>query len=88
MMVSECLSLSLVCYPLVSFPCRPDGSYSEHGREIFDEEAAPQPGGQEQSGGRQQSGGKRKHNVAKPGSIKAMVMGMGGVARKRKEVGV
>ena len=56
---------------------------------MFDEEAEPQPGGQGSQGnqgGRLQSGGKRKRSVAKPGTIKAMVMGMGGVTRKKKEV--
>ena len=68
-----------------------DGSYSEHGREIFDEEADPQPGGPggaggPRSGGKNQPPGKTKKRVARPGGIKAMVMGMGGVAKKRKEV--
>ena len=62
-----------------------DGSYSEHGREIFDEEANPQPGGPG-SGEKKQPSGKTKKRVARPGGIKAMVMGMGGVAKKRKEV--
>ena len=68
-----------------------DGSYSEHGREIFDEEADPQPGGLGDPGGpgsrgKKQPPGKAKKRVARPGGIKAMVMGMGGVAKKRKEV--
>ena len=71
--------------------CSPDGSYSEHGREIFDEEADPQPGGPGGPGGaggrgKKQPPGKTKKRVARPGGIKAMVMGMGGVAKKRKEV--
>lgn len=66
-----------------------DGSYSEHGHEIFDEEADPQVGGQGTSGKkRPRDKMPVKRRVAKPGGIKAMVMGMGGVAKKRKEVGV
>ena len=68
--------------------CSSDGSYSEHGREIFDEEADPQPGGAGGKRGPLGSSGKKplKRKVAKPGGIKAMVMGMGGVAKRRKEV--
>ena len=65
----------------------PDGSYSEHGREIFDEEVDPQSGEQGGRGAKKPPGkGPVKRKVAKPGGIKAMVMGMGGGAKKRKTV--
>lgn len=64
-----------------------DGSYSEHGREIFDEEVDPQSGKQGGQGAKNPPGkGPVKRKVAKPGGIKAMVMGMGGGAKKRKTV--
>ena len=69
-----------------------DGSYNEHGREIFDEEiqssaAAGGGGGGEKKTPAGGGGGVRvSKKVARPGNIKAMVMGMGGGTKKRKEV--
>ena len=64
-----------------------DGSYSEHGREIFDEEADPQTsGGHEDKKHLSEERPKVKRKVAKPGSIKAMVMSMKNGVKKKKEV--
>ena len=76
---------TIPCSPLtLSSPCFPDGSYSEHGREIFDQEG--ETGGEGDHKKKGPPGGKVKSKVAKPGGIKAMVMGMGGVATKKREV--
>ena len=67
-----------------------DGSYSEHGREIFDDdETDPHPGGvgdKKRPPGGKAGASKVAKRVAKPGNIKAMVMGMGGGTKRKKEV--
>ncbi|CAI8021304.1 DNA polymerase alpha catalytic subunit [Geodia barretti] len=66
-----------------------DGSYSEHGREIFDDdETDPHPGGvgdKKRPPGGKAGASKVAKRVAKPGNIKAMVMGMGGGTKRKKE---
>ena len=66
-----------------------DGTYNEHGREIFDEEADPDARDKRQkagAAGQGGGGGKVARKVARPGNIKAMVMNMAGGAKKKKEV--
>ena len=87
-LISHLISLFLLPFLPPLSPAPLDGSYSEHGREIFDEETDPVGGvgDKKRPPGGKAGASKVAKRVAKPGNIKAMVMGMGGGTKKRKEV--